>query len=85
VIGSAAPGYSSGQAVAALEEVAKETLPQEMGYDWADLSYQEKKASGIERRNRRIPHSQVQMSRSRFTWCLYLHNLFTDLNNIVNK
>jgi len=46
VIGSAAPGYSSGQAIAALEEVAKETLPREMGYDWADLSYQEKRASG---------------------------------------
>jgi HAE1 family hydrophobic/amphiphilic exporter-1 len=46
VIGTAAPGYSSGEALAALEEVAKETLPPEMGYDWADLSYQEKKASG---------------------------------------
>ena len=46
VIGSAAPGYSSGQALAALEEVAKQTLPPEMGFDWADLSYQEKKASG---------------------------------------
>src|SRR5437868_12301242 len=46
VLGSAAPGYSSGQALDALEAVAKETLPREMGYDWADLSYQEKKASG---------------------------------------
>jgi len=46
IIGSAAPGYSSGQAMAALEEVAKETLPPEMGYDWSDLSYQEQKASG---------------------------------------
>ncbi|MEP7341095.1 MAG: multidrug efflux RND transporter permease subunit [Acidobacteriota bacterium] len=46
VIGAAAPGYSSGQAMAALEEVAKEVLPPEMGYDWADLSYQEKQASG---------------------------------------
>src|SRR3954447_25530896 len=46
VTGSAAPGYSSGQALAALEEVAAQTLPREMGYDWADLSYQEKKASG---------------------------------------
>jgi HAE1 family hydrophobic/amphiphilic exporter-1 len=46
VIGSAAPGYSSGQAMAALEEVAKEVLPREMGYDWADLSYQEKQTSG---------------------------------------
>jgi HAE1 family hydrophobic/amphiphilic exporter-1 len=46
VIGGAAPGYSSGQAMAALEEVAKEVLPPEMGYDWADLSYQERLASG---------------------------------------
>jgi HAE1 family hydrophobic/amphiphilic exporter-1 len=46
VLGSAAPGYSSGQAMAALEEVAKETLPPEIGYDWGDLSYQEKRASG---------------------------------------
>src|SRR6266550_76290 len=46
VIGSAAPGYSSGQAMAALEEVAKQTLPPEFSYDWADLSYQERKASG---------------------------------------
>jgi HAE1 family hydrophobic/amphiphilic exporter-1 len=46
VTGSAAPGFSSGQAMAALEEVAAKTLPREMGYDWSDLSYQEKKASG---------------------------------------
>lgn len=45
VLGSAAPGYSSGQAMDVLEQVAKETLPAEIGYDWADLSYQEKKAS----------------------------------------
>jgi len=46
VIGAAAPGYSSGQAMAALEEVAREVLPPEISYDWADLSYQEKKAAG---------------------------------------
>ena len=46
VIGSSAPGYSSGQAAAALEEVARETLPKEIGYAWADLSYQEQKSSG---------------------------------------
>ena len=46
VIGSAAPGYSSGQALAALEQVAAQVLPREMGYGFADLSYQEKKASG---------------------------------------
>jgi hydrophobic/amphiphilic exporter-1 (mainly G- bacteria), HAE1 family len=46
VTGQAAPGYSSGQAMAALEEVANEVLPREMGYDWADLSYQERRAAG---------------------------------------
>jgi HAE1 family hydrophobic/amphiphilic exporter-1 len=46
VIGSAAPGYSSGQAMAALEEVARQTLPPEIGYDWSDLSYQERQSSG---------------------------------------
>src|SRR5262249_4285979 len=47
VLGSAAPGYSSGQAMAALERVARDVLPaHEMGYDWADLSYQERAASG---------------------------------------
>ncbi len=44
--GAAAPGYSSGQAMAALEDVAAKTLPREMGYEWSDLSYQEKRASG---------------------------------------
>src|SRR5262249_7899046 len=46
VLGGAAPGYSSGQAMNALEEVAREVLPREIGYDWGDLSYQERKASG---------------------------------------
>jgi hydrophobic/amphiphilic exporter-1 (mainly G- bacteria), HAE1 family len=44
--GIQAPGYSSGQALAALEEVAAQTLPPEMGYSWNGLSYQEKVASG---------------------------------------
>ncbi|HET6333349.1 MAG TPA: efflux RND transporter permease subunit, partial [Polyangiales bacterium] len=44
--GAQAPGYSSGQALAALEEVAQKTLPPEMGYSWNALSYQEKIASG---------------------------------------
>ena len=43
--GSAAPGYSSTQAMAALEEVFKETMPPEMGFDYMGMSYQEKKAA----------------------------------------
>jgi hydrophobic/amphiphilic exporter-1 (mainly G- bacteria), HAE1 family len=46
ILGSQAPGYSSGQALVALEEVAAKTLPPEMGYAWNGLSYQEKAASG---------------------------------------
>jgi hydrophobic/amphiphilic exporter-1 (mainly G- bacteria), HAE1 family len=42
--GSAAPGYSSDQATAALEEVFKQTMPGEMGFDYMGMSYQEQKA-----------------------------------------
>jgi HAE1 family hydrophobic/amphiphilic exporter-1 len=42
--GSAAPGYSSNQAMAALEDVFRQTMPNEMGYDYLGISYQEKKA-----------------------------------------
>jgi HAE1 family hydrophobic/amphiphilic exporter-1 len=41
---SAAPGYSSAQAMEALEQVFAETMPTEMGYDYMGMSYQEKKA-----------------------------------------
>jgi HAE1 family hydrophobic/amphiphilic exporter-1 len=42
--GSAAPGYSSDQATAALEDVFKKTMPPEMGFDYIGMSFQEKKA-----------------------------------------
>ena len=42
--GSAAPGYSSNQAMNALEEVFRQTMPNEMGYDYLGMSFQEKKA-----------------------------------------
>jgi HAE1 family hydrophobic/amphiphilic exporter-1 len=45
VSGTPAPGYSSSQALAALEEVAKE-LPSTMGYQWSNMSFQEKAAEG---------------------------------------
>jgi HAE1 family hydrophobic/amphiphilic exporter-1 len=41
---SAAPGYSSAQAMEALEQVFAETMPSEMGYDYMGMSFQEKKA-----------------------------------------
>src|SRR2546425_991887 len=42
--GAAAPGYSAGQAMAALEEVFSQTMPHEMGFDYLGISFQEKKA-----------------------------------------
>ncbi|NOT58057.1 MAG: efflux RND transporter permease subunit, partial [Deltaproteobacteria bacterium] len=46
IIGAAAPGYSSGQAMTALEEVFREVMPPEMGYAWNSLSFQQKRAEG---------------------------------------
>ena len=42
--GSAAPGYSADQATAALEEVFKQTMPREMGFDYLGISFLEQKA-----------------------------------------
>ena len=47
IFGVAAPGYSSGQALAAMEQVADNELPRQYGYDWTDLAFQEKAASGL--------------------------------------
>lgn len=44
--GNAAPGFSSGQAMDAMERLAAKTLPQGYGYDWSSMSFQERKASG---------------------------------------
>jgi HAE1 family hydrophobic/amphiphilic exporter-1 len=44
--GQPAAGYSSAQALNALEEVAEQTLPSDMSYAWANMSYQEKVAQG---------------------------------------
>jgi hydrophobic/amphiphilic exporter-1 (mainly G- bacteria), HAE1 family len=41
---TAAPGFSSDQATAALEDVFKQTMPHEMGFDYVGMSYQEQKA-----------------------------------------
>jgi HAE1 family hydrophobic/amphiphilic exporter-1 len=44
IIGNAAPGYSSDQATAALEDVFHQTMPSEMGFDYMGMSRQEQKA-----------------------------------------
>jgi len=45
IMGAPAPGYSSGQAIKAIEEVMK-TLPTEAGFEWSGLTLQEKKSEG---------------------------------------
>ncbi|MDY4043370.1 MAG: efflux RND transporter permease subunit, partial [Marinifilaceae bacterium] len=44
--GEAAPGHSSGQAMDAIEKIAKEHLPDNIGVEWSGLSFQEKQAEG---------------------------------------
>jgi len=44
--GAPAPGYSSGEAIAAMERLAKATLPAGYGYEWTGTALQEKAASG---------------------------------------
>jgi hydrophobe/amphiphile efflux-1 (HAE1) family protein len=47
ILGSAAPGYSSGQAAAAMEELARQ-LPNGFGYEWTGAVYQQKLSEGKE-------------------------------------
>ncbi len=46
ISGGAGPGFSSGQAIAAMQETADATLPTGFGYEWTSMSYQEIKAAG---------------------------------------
>jgi HAE1 family hydrophobic/amphiphilic exporter-1 len=43
ITGQAAPGYSSGQALALMEQMVETKLPPSMGYEWTGVSFQEKK------------------------------------------
>ena len=45
--GASAPGYSSGQGLAAMEEVAQAELPEGYTFEWTDLAFQEKAAGGL--------------------------------------
>ena len=47
VTGVPAAGFSSTQALDALEETAREILPPDMSFDWADMSFQERRAPGV--------------------------------------
>ncbi|MEQ1882176.1 MAG: efflux RND transporter permease subunit, partial [Burkholderiales bacterium] len=46
IFGQGAPGISSGQSIAMVEQIADEVLPPDFSYDWGGSSYQEKKSSG---------------------------------------
>jgi hydrophobe/amphiphile efflux-1 (HAE1) family protein len=46
IFGQGAPGISSGQSIAMVEQIADEVLPPDFSYDWGGASYQEKKSSG---------------------------------------
>jgi len=46
ITGGPAPGYTSEQALSALEAVARESLPGNIGYTWSNMSFQEKKSQG---------------------------------------
>jgi multidrug efflux pump len=48
ILGQAAPGHSSGEAAAAMEQVAKQALPRGYGYEWTGTVYQQKLAEGKE-------------------------------------
>ena len=47
VNGGAAPGYSSGQALAAMEEVAAKVLPDGFGFEWTGTTFQEQKTGNL--------------------------------------
>jgi hydrophobe/amphiphile efflux-1 (HAE1) family protein len=46
ILGTPAPGVSSGQALDAMEAVAARTLPRDFGFEWTDISFQERQAGG---------------------------------------
>ncbi|MEO6784762.1 MAG: multidrug efflux RND transporter permease subunit [Chthoniobacteraceae bacterium] len=45
--GTTAPGYSSGQSIAAMKDVVTKVLPKEYSYEWTDLAFQEQLAGGM--------------------------------------
>jgi HAE1 family hydrophobic/amphiphilic exporter-1/multidrug efflux pump len=46
IFGATRPGFSSGQAIERMEQIAKETLPPEFSFDWGGASFQEKRSGG---------------------------------------
>ena len=46
ILGATKPGYSSGQAIARMEQIARQTLPPDFTFDWSGASFQEKRSGG---------------------------------------
>ncbi len=46
ILGEPKPGFSSGQAIAAMERVANKVLPSDVGFDWGGAAFQQKRSSG---------------------------------------
>jgi HAE1 family hydrophobic/amphiphilic exporter-1 len=46
ILGENAPGYSSGQALEVMEQLAAKVLPPGMSFEWTNMAYQEKKSAG---------------------------------------
>ena len=46
ITGDAGPGYSSGQSIAAMEEIARNSMPPSMGFEWSGVTYQQLAAGG---------------------------------------
>ena len=46
ILGDPKPGFSSGQAIAAMERAANKVLPSDVGFDWGGTAFQQKRSSG---------------------------------------
>lgn len=46
ITGGPAPGYSTGEALTIMEEIADRVLPEQMGFEWTGMAYQEKRVGG---------------------------------------
>lgn len=79
ITGSAAPGYSSGQAMTIMENIARANLAQNYSLDWTDLSFQERRTSGnsIFILSLSILFGFLFLSANYESWCLAIAVMFS--------
>src|SRR3546814_3900173 len=75
--GQAAPGYSSGTALKAMEELAKENLPAGVGYSWTNLSYEEAASARSEE------HTSELQSLMRISYAVFCLKTKTNRPNTI--